>query len=104
MKLLYPGHNYLGPGNPLNNGAPVDTADEIAKVHDIEYHNATSEQDIFDSDKKAIFNFSKDFVTHPNLPSLAGAAGLTIKHAVENVTGVIYPSGENVKLFYARKC
>lgn len=100
MKFLYPGHNYLGPGNPLENGAPVDNADKIAKVHDFEYHNATSEQDIFASDRKAIFNFAKDFVSHPNLPSLAGAAGLSIKHAVENRTGVIYPTGENDKKLF----
>ncbi|KAL1426057.1 hypothetical protein MTO96_018532 [Rhipicephalus appendiculatus] len=28
------GHRYLGPGNPLRNGDPVDEDDGIAKSHD----------------------------------------------------------------------
>lgn len=105
MKFLYPGHRYLGPGNPLDNGEPVDNADKIARVHDNEYHNATSESDIYKSDESAIFNFSKDFVEHPNLPSLAGAFGLTLKHGLEkNLTGVLYPTGDEEKFFFRRKC
>jgi hypothetical protein len=100
MKFLYPGHRYLGPGNPLENGIPVDTADRIAQIHDIEYNQASSESDIFDSDTKAIFGFSQDFVRQPNLPSLAGAFGLTLKHGVEkNLTGVLYPTGDEATIF-----
>lgn len=94
MKFLYPGHNYLGPGNPLENGTTVDNADKIAKKHDYAYHDAKDTQDIFDSDHVAIGEFARDFVTHPNLPSLAGATGLGIKNFVEsNITGVLYPRG-----------
>jgi hypothetical protein len=100
MKFLYPGHKYLGPGNPLKNGEPVDNADKIARVHDYEYHSAKNQSEVFKSDEKAIFNFAKDFVTQPNLPSLAGAFGLTVKHGVEkNLTGVLYPTGDGKNLF-----
>lgn len=94
MKFLYPGHNYLGPGNPLENGPTVDTADAIAKVHDYEYHNATTQEDIFESDQRAVSQFANDFFHHPNFPSLAGALGLSLKTGIEkNLTGVLYPTG-----------
>lgn len=100
MKFLYPGHRYLGPGNPLYNGEPVDNADKIARTHDFEYNTATNKSDVFASDQKAISSFAKDFVLHPNLPSLAGAFGLSLKHGVEkNLTGVLYPTGDEETIF-----
>ena len=36
--LLFPGYNYLGPFNPLDNGDPVNKADEAAKKHDLAYN------------------------------------------------------------------
>lgn len=36
--LLFPGYNYLGPFNPLENGDPVNKADEAAKKHDQAYN------------------------------------------------------------------
>lgn len=36
--ILLPGFSYLGPGNPINNGQPVNTVDEIAREHDIRYY------------------------------------------------------------------
>lgn len=103
FKLLYPGHNYLGPGNPLENGPTVDNADKIAKRHDYEYHNASTEKQVFESDEKAVSEFSRDFVTHPNLPSLAGAVGLSLKHGIEkNITGVLYPTGMPKKNLFFR--
>lgn len=91
MKLLYPGHKYLGPGNELLNGDPVDRADEIAQEHDYKYNNSDSGQDIFKSDIEGVKNFANDFVTNPNLPSLAGAVGLTAKVYFESLYGHIYP-------------
>lgn len=32
-----PGYNYLGPGNPMDNGPPTDADDRIAVKHDEEY-------------------------------------------------------------------
>ncbi|QTE03783.1 MAG: capsid protein [Grus japonensis parvo-like hybrid virus] len=34
---LVPGHNYLGPGNPLHNGKPTNHNDRIAQKHDWGY-------------------------------------------------------------------
>lgn len=92
--LLYPNHRYLGPGNPLENGEPVDNADRIAKVHDYEYSAAKTKEDIFESDNRAIQKFRSDFVTHPNLPSLAGLIGLGVKNTVEQslLNSTIYPN------------
>lgn len=93
MKFLYPGHNYLGPGNPLNNGTPVSNADRIAEKHDWQYHEATSQEEIFKSDQQAIGLFAADFLKSPNLASASGAVGLAIKHGTESLIGnVIYPS------------
>lgn len=36
--VLFPGYNYLGPFNPLENGDPVNKADEAAKKHDQAYN------------------------------------------------------------------
>lgn len=34
---LFPGHRYLGHGNPINNEQPVAVDDAIAEEHDIAY-------------------------------------------------------------------
>lgn len=99
MKLTVPRHNYLGPGNPLNNGEPVDKDDAIARVHDNEYSVARHQQDIFDSDWKAVKEFGRDFVANSNFHSLLGAAGLGVKTGVERTLGqVLYPSGMSKRL------
>nr|AHK27120.1 VP1/VP2 [Porcine bocavirus 3] len=36
--VLFPGYNYLGPFNPLENGDPVNKDDEAAKKHDQAYN------------------------------------------------------------------
>lgn len=91
MKLLFPGHNYLGPGNPLDNGPSVDNADEIAREHDYSYENARSSFDIHKSDLKAIGQFGYDFVKDPNLASASGFVGLGAKKYLETYTGLTYP-------------
>lgn len=91
MKFLFPGHNYLGPGNPLNNGPSVDNADEIAREHDYSYENARSSFDINQSDFKAIGQFGWDFIQDPNLASLSGAVGIGAKKYLETYTGITYP-------------
>jgi len=35
--LVYPGSNYIGPGNPIDNGKTTSKADANAKQHDIDY-------------------------------------------------------------------
>lgn len=91
-QLTLIGHRYLGPGNPLDNGEPTNTADAIARQHDHEYHHAVDKQDIFESDRKAIAAFADDFARNKSIGGLIGAAGLSIKHGVEKLTDtVLYP-------------
>ena len=35
--IVYPGTNYIGPGNPLNAGKPVSSGDRAAMQHDYDY-------------------------------------------------------------------
>lgn len=90
--MLYPGHRYLGPGNPLFNGTPVDNADYIAQNHDWEYSTAKTKEDIFNSDSKAINNFTSDYKQKFNLPSFFGSTGLSIKNSFEKfINHTVYP-------------
>lgn len=96
MKFTFPGHRYLGPGNPLDNGEPVDSDDKIAQIHDTEYSQAKTKTDIFQSDQKAISAFSRDFILNRNWHSGVGALGLGIKYGTEKVLDhVLYPTGMN---------
>lgn len=86
------GHRYLGPGNPLDNGEPVNSADRIAQQHDFEYSRAKTKEDIFNSDRRAIANFVDDFANKPSIGNIVGIAGLSIKHGAEKILDrVIYP-------------
>lgn len=92
IKLTLPGYKYLGPGNSLDEGDPVNSADAIAKVHDQEYENRTKE-DVYSSDWKAISSFAEDFWKSPSIGNSAGVLGLGTKHIVEKALGnVIYPN------------
>lgn len=92
MKFLYPGHNYLGPGNKVDNGKPVNEADYIAQQHDIAYEKSRTKEDIYNADKEAIHGFYNDFKSSLSVPSFIGGAGLGIKHLVEkSIDKVIYP-------------
>lgn len=44
--LTLPGYNYVGPGNPLDNGPPQGPVDEAAKHHDERYEELLSHGDI----------------------------------------------------------
>ncbi|KAH8032417.1 hypothetical protein HPB51_025148 [Rhipicephalus microplus] len=60
MPLLQ-GYQYLGPGNPLRKGDPVDEDDGIAKSHDEAYERATSHEDVFAADQASAALFLNDF-------------------------------------------
>lgn len=90
--FLLPGHNYIGPGNPVNNGEPIDQDDLIAQVHDIDYSKAKVKSDIRKADRVAINNFLKDVKRTGNVHSALGAAGLSIKYILESLVGVQYPN------------
>jgi len=91
--FIFPGHKYLGPGNELNSGEPIDSDDVIAKEHDLSYHYAECEEDVFIADKIAIFSFIFDWIKNKNWHSIVGAVGLGVKHFTEMVIGkVLYPN------------
>lgn len=84
-----PFHNYIGPGNPLHNGPPVDQDDLIAQLHDTRYAHAQSDQDIHRADNEAIGDFLSN-VANPH--SAIGAIGLGAKRLFESAAGrVVYP-------------
>lgn len=93
--MLYPGHNYLGPGNELQSGKPVDKDDAIAEEHDWRYHLAQNEEDVRAADRKAIWEFLKEGVNNPH--AWVGASGLGLKYGVETLTGVLYPRISEVR-------
>lgn len=42
-KYLAPGgYRYCGPGNPINNGEPINASDALCRQHDIDYENFAS--------------------------------------------------------------
>nr|QTE04062.1 MAG: VP [Phylloscopus inornatus parvoviridae sp.] len=91
--VLFPGYNYLGPGNSLDNGEPVNKVDKVARDHDIAYSRARSKQDIFNSDWKAIKSFGSEFIKSPSIAAASGAVGLGIKTGVErSINKTIYPN------------
>ena len=94
---VLPFHRYIGPGNKSDNGEPVDEDDRIAKQHDIKYDNAKTEQDVRKADIEAIVLFRKNWLDG-NWHSLIGDIGLSLKYAVESVTGVIYPDVQEIEL------
>nr|QRQ90267.1 MAG: hypothetical protein 3 [Parvoviridae sp.] len=91
--ITFPDHSYIGPGNDAYSGAQAhDLDDHIAHDHDIAYHHAKTQEDVLDADKKAIHDFASDALENYNPHSAIGALGLGIKHGVENIIGVQYPS------------
>lgn len=91
-KLVLPGYKYLGPGNTLDEGEPVNKVDALAREHDIRYDQAQSSKEIKDSDLEYAKKFGKEFIKDPSFGAAAGAVGLGIKTAAERVVGVKYPN------------
>jgi len=90
--FLFPGHKYLGPGNSVNNGEPIDSDDEIAYEHDKAYETAKTKEDIYEADRVAISSFGKSALKG-NWHSAIGFAGLGLKHLTEKASGkILYPS------------
>jgi hypothetical protein len=88
--FIFPGHKYLGPGNKLNAGLPIDTDDFIAQQHDQAYENAIDKEDIYHTDENAVFAFIIDWIKNKNWHSAVGALGLGLKHLTEVSSGKIF--------------
>lgn len=101
MPLHFPGYNFVGPGSNVFGGKnPVNSADLIALLHDLDYELALNKQDIVSADRTAIRRFVDDYREHGYWADLAGIFGLGIKYNVERIIGVQYPvmgkRGKNV--------
>ncbi len=90
--FLFPGHNYLGPGNDLDLAEPVDTDDVIARKHDEAYEEAECKSDVYLADENAIFAFIIDWIQYKNWHSALGAICLSFKTCTERLfQTVFYP-------------
>lgn len=90
--IQVPGTNYVGPGNPLDNGKPTSLVDEDAREHDISYSKSSNPIDISFSDSNTIQKFGDHFIEdNSDITALIGRTGLQIKKAVEKHTGQLYP-------------
>ncbi|XP_054265179.1 uncharacterized protein LOC128990944 [Macrosteles quadrilineatus] len=105
IKLLFPGFNYLGPGNEVYNGIPTNEVDEAAKSHDDEYAEVLKKY-VETGDKDAAFREFQAADTRflqkmgkilpktvtEQLGRFAGKVGITAKRFVEGWLGrTIYP-------------
>lgn len=103
--ILFPGYNYLGPGNRGYNGPPTNEIDAAAKRHDEEYTEIlkrlkeTGDEDeayraIQEADErflKAVANAKSESYLERG-GQLAGTLGIGTKKLVENVLGFsLYP-------------
>lgn len=84
-----PGHRYLGPGNPVRSGTPVDEDDRIAEIHDLAYQ--IQPQDVSHADSAAVDSFIEDWQKNKNIHSLIGGIGIQAKRSIEGVVGQRYP-------------
>ncbi|AGW50718.1 structural protein [Acheta domestica mini ambidensovirus] len=89
--LVVPGHKYLGPGNKLHSGKPVNSADKIAQRHDWFYNFDRTASEVRNSDFNAIREFWQNWQKTGEIDNLVGAAGLGAKYVAESVVGVQYP-------------
>ena len=91
---VHPGSNYIGPGNSLDSGVPTNSIGLNALIHDTEYSNAKSANDIREADERfLIANYNT--IPRSGLESFhkyVSIAGIGIKYGVESITGIIYPS------------
>lgn len=103
--LTLPGYKYLGPGNSLNRGVPVNKLDSVAKKHDEQYHKITEyfkktknrkkfEADIQQADREFLDEVKKitPGSTYDAFAKYLAQGGIGTKFLIEKLTGVIYPN------------
>lgn len=93
MSLLWPGHNFLGPGNDaFRPESPVDSDDAIAQRHDIAYATARRKEDIWQADRETFFEFAHDAITNRNWHSAVAAPIIGGKYLLEtSLNTTLYP-------------
>ena len=88
MPFNVPGYNYLGPGNKLHNGVPINSLDHKAYKHDLNYQQAKTKEDIYAADSQAISEFSQEGPL-----GILSAGALGAKTITEQAIGnTIYPN------------
>lgn len=106
--LTLPGYKYLGPGNSLNRGVPVNKLDAVAKKHDEQYHKITEyykktknkkrfEEQVRQADSEFLQEVSEiaPDSTYDAFAKYLATGGIGTKFLVETVTGVIYPNPDS---------
>ena len=92
--VTLPDHKYLGPGNDANSGhVPLDLDDEFARIHDILYEHAETQEDINAADIHFLQDTVSDIIDNGNYHSLISFLGIGLKYMLESVVGVQYPNG-----------
>lgn len=99
-KYLAPGgYRYCGPGNPINNGEPINASDALCRQHDIDYENFASmrEQGTSKDELKRLIRESDDRLvsglqqtTDRDLGSRLAEYGIRAKKKLED-WGVLDP-------------
>lgn len=97
--FLYPGTKYVGPGNSLNKGEPVNHGDRVALKHDLEYDyyqylynkGEIDKKNFEEKIKESDSNFIKENSWF-NLQEAISKVGIIGKKTVEKFTGQLYPS------------
>ena len=88
--FVLPGSKYIGPGNEMKKGKPVDAADAAAYQHDVDYDNymkaGHKAKDVYlgysDADERLL---KKADMTTPN--GLAAGLGMLAKKGLHKITG-----------------
>lgn len=105
VDLTLPGYKYLGPGNDVDKGPPVNAIDAIAKKHDEDYEKVTMElketgdveegkKKIQEADKKFIENLAdiEASTVHEFIGKHVGITGILAKSTLEKVLNtILYP-------------
>lgn len=90
--FLYPGTNYLGPGNQFPNGEPTSNVDRMAMRHDASYAHAATPEEVDEADAQLM----QDAWKEGGLQGIAAAGGMAIKRTAEAAFGSIYPTEEQM--------
>lgn len=108
-QFTLPFTKYTGPGNPLNNGEPVNRADAESQIHDHAYAEAKDKYDIFEADKEYLRHqsniiaegLSGKATLGESITAAIGSVGIGGKHLVEkHLDKTLYPSSFSGKQWH----
>lgn len=86
--FVWPGYNYLGPGNPMDEAVPTSKLDALAKSHDEAYGKAEGRDDVLEAD----LNFIKEAFYEDGIVGPIASVAIGTKVVAESLFGNIYPS------------